>query len=270
LPHAGIIANIMKTIILCGGIGYRLKEETEFKPKPMVLIGGKPILWHIMKIYSHYGFNEFVIALGYKGDYIKDYFLNQKYFLHDFTLQTKTGLTRIHRDKTDSKLIDDFKITFVDTGLDTLPGERVLRVKDYIGDDNDFMVTYGDGVGNVDIRKLVTFHKKQKTIGTITGVYPRSKYGLIRSNQKQIATEFVEKPTMKSWINGGFMIFKKTFFSYLRPGETEHPALKRLVKEHQLSLYLHKGFWHCMDTYQDVANLNTLWNTGPEWKVWRD
>jgi glucose-1-phosphate cytidylyltransferase len=260
----------MKTIILCGGLGYRLKEETEFKPKPMVLVGGKPILWHIMKIYAHYGFNEFIIALGYKGDNIKDYFLNQKYFLHDFTLHTKTGTTKIHRDHTDGRLIDDFKITFVDTGLDTLPGERILRVQNYIEDKDDFMVTYGDGVSNINIKELVKFHKKQKSIGTITGVYPRSKYGLVELGRKQLVSEFIEKPTLKSWINGGFMVFKSEFFSYLRKNETEHPALKRLVKEHQLSLFQHKAFWHCMDTYQDVENLNILWNSAPEWKIWND
>lgn len=260
----------MKTIILSGGQGYRLKEETEFKPKPMVLIGNKPILWHIMKIYAHFGFNEFIIALGYKGDYIKDYFLNQKYFMHDFTLSTKTGVTRIHRDKTDGKIVDDFKITFVDTGLETLPGERILRVKDYIGDDKDFMVTYGDGVGNVNIKKLVAFHKKQKTIGTITGVYPRSKYGLVRANKKNLVTIFEEKPTMKSWVNGGFMVFKREFFSYIQPGETEHNGLRRLTRKKELSLYFHTDFWHCMDTYQDVKNLNALWSRQPEWKVWND
>lgn len=259
----------MKVVILSGGLGYRLKEETEFKPKPMVLVGGKPILWHIMKIYAHYGFNEFIIALGYKGDYIKDYFLNQKYFLHDFTLHTKTGITKIHRDKTDGRRIDDFNITFVDTGLDTLPGERILRVQQYV-DDEDFMVTYGDGVGNIDIRKLLAFHKKQKTIGTITGVYPRSKFGLVETDHKQLVSEFLEKPTLKNWVNGGYMVFKKSFFSYLRKGETEHPALKRLIKDKQLSLFCHRDFWHCMDTYQDVASLNALWKTGPEWKVWND
>jgi len=261
----------MKTVILCGGIGYRLKEETEFKPKPMVLIGGKPILWHIMKIYSHYGFNEFIIALGYKGDYIKDYFLNQKYFLHDFTLSTKTGRTKIHREKTDGRLIDDFKITFVDTGADTLPGERILRVKDYIDGEEDFMVTYGDGVSNIDIKKLVAFHKKQKTTGTVTGVNPRSKYGLVRIDKKtSIIQRFVEKPVIQDWVNGGFMVFKKKFFSYLRPGEFEHAALHRLVQEKQLSLYAHEGFWHSMDTYADVENLNKMWNSLPQWKIWKD
>lgn len=262
---------IMKIIILCGGIGYRLKEETEFKPKPMVLIGGKPILWHIMKLYAHYGFNDFIIALGYKGDYIKDYFLNQKYFLHNFTLSTKTGLTKIHREKTDRRLIDDFKITFVDTGLDTLPGERILRIKDYIPkNDKDFMVTYGDGVGNINIRELVSFHRKQRTIGTITGVYPRSKYGLVTTDTHNVVTQFIEKPMIKNWVNGGFMVFKKKYFSYLRKGEMEHESLKRLIKQKQLSLYVHNDFWHSMDTYADVDRLNTLWREDPQWKVWKD
>lgn len=261
----------MKTIILCGGLGYRLKEETEFKPKPMVLIGGKPILWHIMKIYAHYGFNEFIIALGYKGDYIKDYFINQKYFTHDFTLFTKSGHTMIHRDHTDSKRVDDFKITFVDTGLETLPGERILRVREYIPKDDDlFMVTYGDGVGNIDIAALLSYHKSKNTIGTMTGVHPRSKYGLIKLEKGNTVSKFQEKPVLGDWVNGGFMVFKKEFFSYLREGETEHPALSRLSTEKQLSLYAHDDFWHCMDTYADVENLNNYWQEDPKWKVWKD
>ncbi|MFZ2025189.1 MAG: sugar phosphate nucleotidyltransferase [Microgenomates group bacterium] len=258
----------MKTVILCGGIGYRLKEETEFKPKPMVLIGNKPILWHIMKIYSHYGFNEFVIALGYKGDYIKDYFLNQKYLQHDFTLSTKSGNAKIHTDKNNEKLVDDFKITFVDTGLDTLPGERIIRVKKYIPKNESFMVTYGDGVANVDIKKLVAFHKKNKTIGTVTGVYPRSKYGLMSADTHNRVTAFVEKPVLQDWVNGGFMVCKYAFFNYLRLNELEHPALKRLIEKKQLSMYIHKGYWQCMDTYADVERLNTEWKENPEWKVW--
>lgn len=261
----------MKTVILCGGIGYRLKEETEFKPKPMVTIGNKPILWHIMKIYAHYGFNDFIIALGYKGDYIKDYFLNQKYFLNDFTLSTKNGKTKLHRNSKKESGIDDFTITFVDTGAETLPGERILRVKEYIPEsDPDFMVTYGDGVGAIDIKKLVAFHRKQKTIGTITGVHPRSKFGQVRVNSDSHVTKFVEKPSLKEWVNGGFMVFNRSFFNYLKPGEFEHKALHRLVKENELSLYIHEGFWHSMDTYADVENLNAYWNTAPEWKVWRD
>lgn len=237
----------MKTIILCGGIGYRLKEETEFKPKPMVQIGGKPILWHIMKIYAHYGFNEFIIALGYKGDYIKRYFLNRKN-------------TR-----------DNFKITLVDTGEETLPGERILRIKDYIPkEDENFMVTYGDGVSNIDIQELVKFHKKQGTIGTVTGVHPRSKYGLLTIDKNKIVERFIEKPVLSEWVNGGFMIFKKEVFNYLKKGEFEHEAIKRLVKKKQLSIYVHKGFWHSMDTYPDVDNLNKYWKENPAWKVWKD
>lgn len=259
----------MKTIILSGGIGYRLKEETEFKPKPMVQIGGKPILWHIMKIYAHYGFNEFIIALGYKGDYIKQYFINQKQLSHDFTLHTQSGYTKIHKNNEHSA--DKFQITFVDTGEETLPGERILRIKDYIPkEDKYFMVTYGDGVSDINIKDLVKFHKKQNTIGTITGVHPRSKYGLLKINDRGIVENFQEKPVLKERTSGGFMIFKRNFFEYLQPGEFEHEALKRLVAKRQLSVFNHDGFWHSMDTYPDVDSLNKYWVEDPQWKVWQD
>lgn len=259
----------MKVVILCGGIGYRLKEETEFKPKPMVFIGNKPILWHIMKIFSHHGYNEFIIALGYKGDYIKDYFLSQKYFVDNFTLHTKSGYTKLHRSDKD-KNKDDFKITFVDTGLETLPGERILRIRDFLPEtDTDFMVTYGDGVADINIKELVKFHQKQDSTGTVTGVHLRSKYGLLTIDNKYVVRQFLEKPVLSEWTNGGFMVFKKTFFNYLRKGEFEHQALKRLIRESQLSVYTHNGFWHSMDTYPDVENLNKLWNENPKWKVWK-
>lgn len=257
----------MKVVILSGGIGYRLKEETEFKPKPMVFIGNKPILWHIMRIYAHYGYNEFIIALGYKGDYIKEYFLNQKYLTDDFTLNTKTGFTKIHKNDQNK---DDFRITFVDTGQETLPGERILRVKDFIPEeDEDFMVTYGDGVSDINISDLVKFHKQKGLIGTVTGVHPRSKYGLIMFDEDKIAKEFSEKPIMTERINGGFMIFNRKFFSYINKEEFEHEAIKRLIQERQLSVYTHDGFWHSMDTYNDVDNLNKLWSEDPKWKVWK-
>ncbi|HBL52304.1 MAG: Glucose-1-phosphate cytidylyltransferase [Microgenomates group bacterium GW2011_GWA2_39_19] len=258
----------MKVVILCGGRGYRLKEETEFKPKPMVLIGNQPILWHIMKIYSHHGFNEFIIALGYKGDYIKDYFLNEKRLSYNFTLHTRSGYTKLHKIKKDQSK-DDFKITFVDTGLETLPGERILKVKEYIPkDDEDFMVTYGDGVSNVNIKELFKFHKKQNVLGTVLGVNPRSKFGLLKVNKQNLATKFTEKAVIKEWVNGGFMIFKKEAFKYLRKGEYEHEALKRLSRKKQLAVYIHKGFWHAMDTYNDVDSLNKFWLENPKWKVW--
>lgn len=258
----------MKVVILCGGIGYRLKEETEFKPKPMVEIGGKPILWHIMKIYAHFGYNEFIIALGYKGDLIKDYFLNQRYSIDNFTLHTKDGSVVLHKNNEVSK--DDFKITLVDTGLETLPGERILRIKNFIPDpDEDFMVTYGDGVANVNIKKIIKFHKSHGLIGTVTGVHPRSKYGLLVIDKNNVAQSFFEKPVLAEWVNGGFMVFKKKFFSYLRKGEFEHPAIRRLMHKRQLAVYTHNGFWHSMDTYPDVDNLNRLWIKDPKWKVWK-
>lgn len=259
----------MKVIILCGGTGTRLKEETEYKPKPMVFIGNKPVLWHIMKIYASYGYNEFILALGYKADYIKDYFLNQKAFTSDFSLDTKNHKTKFYLDNRED--VDNFKITFVDTGIDTLPGERILKCQKYISaKDKYFMVTYGDGVTDLDIDASVKFHKKQKTIGTITLVHPRSKFGMVKINKANLVEEFVEKPILTDWVNGGFMIFDKRFFNYLKPGETEHPALKKLGREKQLAAVQHEGFWFCMDTYKEVEDLNKIWNTGKApWKVWK-
>jgi len=219
-----------------------------------------------MKIYAHYGFNDFIIALGYKGDYIKQYFLNEKNMVHNFNLDTLSGKTRIIRNGTQS---EDFKITFVNTGEETLPGERILRVKDYIPKtDENFMVTYGDGVSDLNIKELVKFHIKQGTIGTVTGVHPRSRYGLLTAGKNRIITSFIEKPVLKERTNGGFMVFKRNFFNYINPAEFEHEALKRLVAKKQLSVYVHDGFWHCMDTYPDVDNLNRLWWEDPKWKVW--
>jgi len=260
----------MKVIILCGGTGTRLKEETEFKPKPMVYIGNKPVLWHIMKIYSKYGFNEFVLALGYKADYIKDFFLNQKAFTSDFTLDVKTHEASYYLENRSE--IDDFKITFVDTGLETEPGERILRCQKYIPkEDKYFMMTYGDGVSDVNIRNLLRYHMRHNTIGTLTGVHPRSKYGCITlaRNKGNQVSHFNEKPLINDWVNGGFMVFDRRMFSYLKEGETEHPALRRLAHKNQLTLYKHHGFWFCMDTYKEVEELNRIWDTGnPPWKVW--
>lgn len=257
----------MKVIILCGGVGTRLKEETEYKPKPMVLVGGKPIIWHIMKIYAHYGFNEFILALGYKADYIKDFFLNQKAFTSDFTLETKNHNTKYFLENRHE--IDDFKITFVDTGVETLPGERILRCKKYIPKkDKCFMITYGDGVTDLNIKNVFNFHKKQKTIGTITGVHPHSKFGLVKTNKDNYVKSFVEKPILSDYVNGGFMVFNQRFFEYLKPGQTEHPALQKLAKEQQLSLYNHEGFWMAIDTYKELDDLNNLWVQSKPWKVW--
>lgn len=258
----------MKTIILCGGAGTRLRDETEYKPKPMVTVGDKPILWHIMKIYASYGFNEFILALGYKANYIKDYFLNQKAFTTDFSLDTLSHQTKFYLEN--RRKTDDFKITFVDTGLLTQPGERILRCQKYIpSQDKYFMVTYGDGVTDLDISDLVKFHKKQQTIGTITGIHPRFKYGVVTMDESGIVREFKEKPIISDWVNGGYMIFDNRFFRYLKKEETEHPALSRLAEDKQLSLYRHNGFWFCVDTNKELDELNRIWNTGhAPWKKW--
>jgi len=258
----------MKVIILCGGTGTRMKEETEFKPKPMVMIGNKPILWHIMKIYSLYGYNDFILALGYKAEYIKEYFLNQKAYTSDFSINTKNHEAKFYFEN--RREIDDFNITFVDTGVETPVGERILRCRDYIPkEDAYFMATYGDGVTDMNIKDLVDFHKKQKTVGTITGTHPRSKFGLININGDNTVKGFTEKPVLTDWVNGGYMVFQRKFFGYLREGEMEHPALKRLVEEKELSLYKYDGFWQAMDTYKEMEDLNALWNSeNCPWKKW--
>lgn len=253
-------------VIFCGGQGTRMKEETEFRPKPMVSLGGKPILWHIMKIYSHYGFNDFIIALGYKGDYIKNYFLNQESLIHDFTINTKNGKKIIHRNN--KKKHDDFNITFVDTGVETLTGERLLRVKNYVKT-NTFMVTYGDGVGNINIPELIAFHKKKKVVGTITGVHPKSKWGLVISDKDNIVKKFEQKPQLNQYVNGGFMVFNKEFFKYIKPRETVEMSLGNLIEKKNLAVYIHDDYWSAMDTYQDVEEMNRQWKKDPKWKIWR-
>lgn len=252
----------MKTIILCGGMGTRMKEETEFKPKPLVSVGGKPILWHIMKTYAHYGFNDFVLTLGYKGDMIKDYFLNQRVYLNDFTLNTESNETSFHNNE-----CDNFSITFAETGLESLTGERILRAKKYIKED-EFMVTYGDGVSDVNIKKLVDFHHKQNTVATVTGVHPRAKYGLLKVDAKtNLVKSFKQKPMMGDYVSGGFMVFKKEAFQYFDKGQMED-AFVDLVKDKQLSIYQHNGFWKAMDTYKEVEEMNELWVKEKPWAVW--
>ncbi len=239
-----------------------MKEETEFKPKPLVLIGGKPILWHIMKIYAHYGYNEFILALGYKGEMIRDYFLNQRAFLNDFTLDTSGDKIEFH-----SNNADNFKITFVDTGQESLTGERILRAKKYINDD-EFMVTYGDGVSDININKLVAFHRKQGKIGTVTGVHPYSKYGLVRIDKKKnLVKSFDQKPLMYDYVSGGFMIFNKKAFNYFNGGPMENGLIK-LARKRQLSIYKYEGFWKAMDTYREMEELNKLWDEKKPWAVW--
>ena len=262
----------MKTIILCGGTGTRMKEETEFKPKPLVLVGGKPILWHIMKIYAHYGFNEFILALGYKGNMIKDYFLHEKTFINDFTLDSKTGDVTFHNND-----CDDFKITFVETGEDSLTGERIRRCAKYIGNE-DFMVTYGDGVANIHIDELLKFHDVQNTVGTITAVHPSTRFGFLDIDEKtntlnlfsQHKVTHEDDSLSKDYINGGFMIFKNEAISMIESETMIEHIFPKLASLQQLSVYKHLGRWKCMDTYKEVEEMNHLWEEDAFWKVWND
>ncbi|MFH1946888.1 MAG: sugar phosphate nucleotidyltransferase [Candidatus Magasanikbacteria bacterium] len=263
----------MKTIILCGGTGTRMKEETEFKPKPLVLVGGKPILWHIMKIYAHYGYNDFILALGYKGSMIKDYFLNWQNSSSDFTVNTKTNEIIYHNNQ-----CDEFKITFVETGSDSLTGERVKRCEKYLDDGSDhFMVTYGDGVGDIDIKKLVDFHIKQNTCGTITGVRPSNRFGFLNidENTKKAKDFFQHKITMleaseqaKDHVNGGFMVFKKEIIDQIPENSMVESVFAPLAQKGEISVYTHSGKWKCMDTHKEVEELNEMWSKDPFWKVW--
>lgn len=262
------ISQPVPVVIFCGGKGSRLKEETEFRPKPMVTVGGRPILWHIMKGYAHYGHNRFVLCLGYKGQMIKEYFINHRLFASDFHLETSNGFVTVPQDSGR----DDFQLTFADTGEDTLTGERLLKVMKYIPGDR-FMVTYGDGVTDLNIESLLAHHEKHVkengAFGTITGVHPRSKYGLVETNEKGLIQEFKQYPVMKEYTNGGFMVFEKAgVMQYLKEGEMVEDALMRMAKDGKLSLYNHDGYWQCMDTYQDMEALNKQWANEPKWKTW--
>jgi len=259
----------MKVIILCGGMGTRLREETEYKPKPMVEIGGRPILWHIMKHYAFYGHKEFVLALGYKGNIIRDYFLNYYNYNSDFTVNlSKVNAVQTHNNRQP----EDWKVTLVETGTDSMTGYRVKLCFPFINEDR-FMLTYGDAVSNVDIGILEAFNLQMNTIGTVTGVNPPSRFGdLVTKNG--IVTRFkqqLKEISVQNTINGGYFVFKKEFFNYLPddPGcNLENEPLDNLVNKSQLSVYLHTDFWQCMDTYRDYQLLNTLWSEGPPWRIW--
>lgn len=260
----------IKVVILCGGRGTRLREETEVRPKPLVEIGNRPILWHIMKTYSHYGFKDFVLCLGYKGDMIKDYFLNYEAMNNDFTInlgnRSNIAFHNAHLER-------DWNVTLVNTGDRAQTGARIKKIEEYI-DAETFMVTYGDGVGSIDIKELLEFHKKTGRVGTLTGVHPSSRFGELLIKGKNIV-EFNEKPLVsQGFINGGFFVFKKKFFRYLSDNENcslEHGPLGNLSAEGGLSVYKHNGFWQCMDTQRELDILNDLWKQGKApWKVWRD
>jgi glucose-1-phosphate cytidylyltransferase len=259
----------MKVIILCGGMGTRLREETEYKPKPMIEIGGKPIIWHIMKHYAHYGHKEFILALGYKGDVIRDYFLNFYRYNNDITVDlANNGDIEVHN----SGLKEDWKVTLVETGEKSMTGYRAKLCSKYITEDR-FMLTYGDSVSNIDINSLLEFNIKMNTIGTLTGVYPPSRFGdlvikgdLVKKFKQQLKDVENQAP-----INGGFFVFKREFFNYIPDDPSinlENEPIDAIVELNQLSVFRHKDFWQCMDTFRDNQQLQKMWNENPPWKVW--
>ncbi len=258
----------MKVVILCGGRGTRLKEETEFKPKPLVEIGSKPILWHIMKIYAHYGFNDFIFCLGYKGHLIKEYFLNYEAMNNDFTVELgNRDSIEFHSNHQEV----GWRVTLADTGEEAQTGARVKRVENYI-DGDSFMVTYGDGVANLDISKLLNFHKSHGKIGTVTGVHPSSRFGELIVKDKEVVA-FTEKPQIQEgMINGGFFVFQKEFLRYLKSDDNcylEKEPLERLASEKKFMVHRHDGFWQSVDTYRELEVLNNLWkSSNPPWRVW--
>jgi glucose-1-phosphate cytidylyltransferase len=255
----------VKVVILCGGLGTRLAEETEVKPKPMVEIGGRPILWHIMKHYAAYGFKEFVIALGYKGDIIKRYFLDYYSLNGSLSIDLSSGKVRTYdRDS------EDWIVHLIDTGQDTYTGGRVKRLEPWLNDDT-FMVTYGDGVSDVDLQELLRFHRKHKRIATVTAVRPPARFGGLLFDG-DLVSEFTEKPQIgEGWINGGFLVFEPAVFEYLENDRSslESNALENLAGVHHLAAYRHGGFWQCMDTLRDKHLLERLWQEGhAPWRVW--
>lgn len=255
----------MKTVLLAGGLGSRLAEETELRPKPMVEIGGRPILWHIMKLYAHHGFREFIVALGYKGDFIKRWFLEYARLTSDLTIDLAAG-----RVTTSGPVADDWRVHLVDTGQSTLTGGRVWRLRDRLRD-GTFMVTYGDGVANVDIGALVDFHRRHGRVATLTAVRPPARYGGLTFDREMI-TQFTEKPqTGEGWINGGFLVLEPQIFEYLSHDQQslESDALERLAADGQLAAFQHGDFWQCMDTLREKRLLESLWESDrAPWKLW--
>ena len=257
----------MKVLLLAGGFGTRLSEETDLRPKPMVEIGGKPLLWHIMKLYSRYGHNDFVVLLGYKGYSVKEYFVN--YFLHqsDITIDLATNKMEVHNSSS-----EPWRITLLDTGANTMTGGRIKRAQKYVGDES-FMLTYGDGVSDVDMDALLAYHRSHGKAITMTSVQPDGRFGTFEAEDGGRVSRFVEKPRGDgSWINGGFFVCEPRVFDYLALGDAtvfEQEPLQRLALENELHTYRHNGFWKCMDTLRDKNDLNQMWQSDNAlWKTW--
>jgi glucose-1-phosphate cytidylyltransferase len=259
----------VKVAILCGGLGTRLREETEFRPKPMVEIGGRPILWHIMKTYAHHGFHDFVLCLGYRGNIIKDYFLNYEAMNNDFSICLgQRSQIRYHDHHTEQ----GFNVTLAETGLETQTGGRVRKIQKYI-DGDTFLLTYGDGLSNVDIPDLIRFHKSHGKLATVTTVSPISRFGMLELGSEGRVMRFAEKPTVEGWMSTGFFVLQREVFDYLGDDDCifEHEPLERLATDGQLMAYRHSGFFYAMDTYREYQYLNDLWSRGvAPWKQWDD
>jgi len=256
----------MKAVILAGGLGTRLSEETTTRPKPMVEIGGMPILWHIMKIYSAHGINDFIVCLGHKGYVIKEYFAN--YFLHmsDITFDMRDNTRKVHAAKA-----EPWQVTLVDTGADTMIGGRIKRILPYVGEDKAFCLTYGDGVGDIDVKAVIALHEREGRLATVTATQPPGRFGALEAEGNRVLG-FREKPVGDGgWINGGFFVLSPKVGDYIEGDSTvwEREPLERLAQQRQLSVYYHKGFWQPMDTLRDMRHLEELWQSGnAQWKVW--
>jgi glucose-1-phosphate cytidylyltransferase len=259
---------MVKVVILCGGLGTRLREETEFKPKPLVDIGGMPIIWHIMKIYSFYGYKEFILPLGYKGEMIKEFFVHFNWRANNFSLKMGSKSVELMKDHNN----EDWTIHFVDTGLEAGTAQRLFRIKSLLDNEDTFMLTYGDGVADINLTELIEFHKKQGAIATITGINVRSRYGILQTKDTKVLN-FIEKPIDKELINSGFMVFNREVWKHLTDEnvmleEAGNGLLPQLAQTGQVSVYHHKGFWACMDTYRDYIKLNEEWKNKAPWKIW--
>ncbi|MEM1176848.1 MAG: glucose-1-phosphate cytidylyltransferase [Acidobacteriota bacterium] len=256
----------MKAVILAGGLGTRLAEETVLRPKPMVRIGPQPILWHIMKIYAAHGIDEFIICVGYKGHMIKEYFANYSLHSADVTFDLRSGSMEVHQSSS-----EPWKVTVVETGQDTMTGGRLRRIRDYLNPDEPFCFTYGDGVANVPVDELVKFHKARNRMVTMTAIQPPSRFGVLAFDEERIM-DFEEKPHGEGgWINGGFFVVDPKAIDYIDGDSTpwEHAPLRKLVDEGEVSAFFHRGFWQCMDTLRDKNTLQAMWDSGdPPWRVW--
>ena len=256
----------MKTVILCGGRGTRLGAHGTTLPKALIEIGDKPVIWHLLKIYSHYGFDDFILCLGFLGNEIKRFFVEQNWLNTDFTLEKHSNLPLL---KTVESL-ENWRVTFAETGLETNTGGRLKKIEKYLDGEEMFFVTYGDGLANVNLEKLVEFHKSHGRVATLTSVHPNSNFGLIKVDEDGLVTEFQEKPVMREWINGGFFVFNRRIFDYLDENSVlEREPLERLAREKELVAFPHAGFWKCVDTFKDNLEFNQLWTEGKaDWKVW--